>query len=380
MSRIKLIIMLAVIVALAVTMSIMPGCTAAATTTTAAATTTTAAETTTAAAASTAGATKSAPQGLRIAYFVSTLNNGYHQADSAQATKYAKDKYGAIVTVMDGKSDNNVMAQNCDLVLANKFDMASVFVWNGDTVQDTIKQAMTDNHTVVNMFYQTVGNLQLPFIYAVESKASYAMGANVAKQWMSWYPDKPVKFAVIGWMNNPTVDKERTNPFIAGIKSVAPDAQQMAMLDGSGGTEMAHKAAQDLLQAHPDVNIIYGESSDLTIGIQAALKEAGRGVAVDGKCSTEIEVSTDATENEIKDIYNPTKSLKASMSMTPKDIAIARIDNLFDIYTGKVDQNKYVELDQYDKEIDYWNVKVADAVQFFNDQYMGKLVATDLGK
>ena len=321
------------------------------------------------------------PEGLEIAYYVSTLNNGYHQGDANWAIKYAKETYGANVTIMDGKSDNKVMAENAELTLAGAYDMASWFVWEGDTIQPTVEECIAGGMTS-NMFYQTVGSIQMPFIYVIEREAAKKMGETAATKWKEWYPDKPIKYAVIGWMDNPTVDVERTFPFVEGVLAIDPDAEEVGMLDAAGGTEAAYAVAQDLLQAHPEVNIIYAESNDLVIGVMTALNEAGRGKA-DGtdeaKCLTEIVCSTDAPEQEIKDIYNPNVSLKVTMSMTPKDNALARIDNLMQILLGKIPQGEYLEINTYDQEIDYWNTKAEDAIAFFNDQYMGALTLEDLG-
>jgi len=232
------------------------------------------------------------------------------------------------------------------------------------------------------MFYQTVGSLQIPFVYVIEREAAKRMGEVAATKWNEWYPDKPIKYAVIGWMDNPTVDVERTFPFIEGVLAVDPDAEEVGLLDAAGGTEAAYAVAQDLLQAHPEVNIIYAESNDLVIGVMTALTEAGRGKA-DGSeeamCLTEIVCSTDAPEQEIKDLYDPSLSLKVTMSMTPKDNAIARIDNLVQIRLGQIDQYTYMEINTYDQELDYWNTKPEDAIAFFNDQYMGNLTLADLG-
>ena len=318
------------------------------------------------------------PEGLEIAYYVSTLNNGYHQGDANWAKKYAKEAYKANVTIMDGKSDNKVMAENAELTLAGGYDMASWFVWNGDTIQPTVEECIQGGMTS-NMFYQEVGTIQMPFIYVIEREAAFKMGEVAATKWKEWYPDKPIKYAVIGWMENPTVDRERTFPFVDGVKSVDPNAEAVGMLDAGGGTQVAYGVAQDLLQAHPEVNIIYAESNDLVIGVMTALQEAGRGKAVDGVCTTEIVCSTDAPEQEIKDMYNPSLALKVTMSMTPKDNALARLDNLVEIRTGKIDQNTYLEINTYDKEMDFWNTKPEDAIAFFNDQYMGNLTLADLG-
>jgi ribose transport system substrate-binding protein len=199
------------------------------------------------------------------------------------------------------------------------------------------------------------------------------MGEVAASKWMEFHPDKPIVYAVIGWMENPVVQVERTEPFIAGVKSVAPNAKEAALLDAAAGTEKAYEVCQDLLQSHPEVNIIYSEAANLTLGVLPALEEAGRGVAVDGVPVTEILVSTDAPETELRDIYDPTKSLKVTMGLTPKDNAIARIDNLFDIYTGKTPQDEFLVIETYDKEIDYWNTSAAEAAAWFNEQYDGNI-------
>ena len=318
------------------------------------------------------------PEGLEIAYYVSTLNNAYHQGDANWAIKYAGEAYKANITIMDGKSDNKVMAENAELTLAGGYDMASWFVWEGETIQPTVEEAIAGGMTS-NMFYQTVGTIQMPFIYVIESVAAKRMGEVAATKWNEWYPDKPIKYAVIGWMENPTVDAERTNPFVEGLLSVDPSAEEVGMLDAAGGTEAAYAVAQDLLQAHPDVNIIYAESNDLVIGVMTALTEAGRGKAEDGVCLTEIVVSTDAPEQEIIEIFNPASSLKITMSMTPKDNAIARLDTLMKIYLGELDQNTLVEINTYDQAIDFWNTPPEEAIAFFNEQYMGNLTLADLG-
>ena len=321
------------------------------------------------------------PEGLEIAYYVSTLNNAYHQGDANWAIKYAGEAYKANITVMDGKSDNKVMAENAELTLAGGYDMASWFVWEGETIQPTVEAAIAGG-MVSNMFYQTVGTIQMPFIYVYERYAAIKMGEVAATKWKEWYPDIPIKYAVIGWMDNPTVDVERTFPFIEGVLSVDPDAQEVGLLDAAGGTEAAYAVAQDLLQSQPGVNIIYAESNDLVIGVMTALREAGRGLAdgtPEAKCLTEIVASTDAPEQEIIEIFDPTSSLKITMSMTPKDNAIARIDNLMDIFLGNVDQHTLVEINTYDQPIDFWNTSPEDAIAFFNEQYMGNLTLADLG-
>ena len=319
------------------------------------------------------------PTGLRTAYYVSTLNNAYHQGDANWAIKYGKEAYGIEITIMDGKSDTQVMAENAELTLAGAYDMCSWFVWNGDTIAPTVQECL-DGGMTSNMFYQDLGpNIDIPFIYVIESKAATEMGVVAATQWKKFYPDKPIKFAQIGWMENDTVLKERRLPFTEGVMSVDPTAELVAELDAGAGTEAAYAVAQDLLQSNPDVNIIYAHSNDLVIGVMKALREAGRGKAEDGVPLTEIVISVDAPEQEIIEIFDPTSSLKITMSMTPKDNAIARLDNLVDIRLGNIPQFERLIINTYDVKIDFWNTPPQEALDFHNDQYMNNLTMADLG-
>ena len=96
----------------------------------------------------------------------------------------------------------------------------------------------------------------------------------------------------------------------------------------------------------------------------------GRGKAVNGKPLTEIVVGTDAPEAELKQVFDPNVSLKITMGLTPKDNAMARIDNLMDIYTGKVDPDKFILILTEDKQIDYWSADVKEVEAWLKDQYM----------
>ncbi|MCP4282926.1 MAG: ribose ABC transporter substrate-binding protein, partial [Gammaproteobacteria bacterium] len=54
----------------------------------------------------------------KIAFFVSDLSNVFHQAQFAEAERYAMEEYGVEVFAFDGKSDSAVMTQNVDQVVA----------------------------------------------------------------------------------------------------------------------------------------------------------------------------------------------------------------------------------------------------------------------
>ena len=82
----------------------------------------------------------------KIAFFVSDLSNGFHQAQFAAAKKYAKEKYGADVFAFDGKSDSELMTANIDQVVAQGMDMATLHIWDGEAAKPGIEAAIEQGH------------------------------------------------------------------------------------------------------------------------------------------------------------------------------------------------------------------------------------------
>lgn len=311
------------------------------------------------------------PQGLKIGYFVSDMNNGFHQAHANWAKKYGAEKYGAVVQLFDGKSDANVMAQNFDQAVAQGMNMVSLHIWQGESIRPAAREALADK-MVITSYFDKIPELAVPHIMPGEASVSEEMGRIAATQWKKAHPDQPIVFVAVGWPEHEGVTVGRTNPFEKGVKSVDPSAKWLGCMDASKGSDQAFKVIQDLVQANPGLNIIYSEASNLTLGTMPALQQLGRGKAKDGVPLTEIVCSVDTDEAEIKQIFDPTSSLKMSMGLPPKDTAIKRIDVMMQIYKGELKQldpsagTIYVP----NKLFGWWSQKsVKEAVDWYNDQF-----------
>lgn len=307
--------------------------------------------------------------GLKIGYFVSALNNGFHQAHANWAVKYAKQKYGASVQIFDGKSDANVMSQNFDQAIAQGMDMVTLHNWQGESIkvaaQDAIKKGMA-----ITSYFEKIPGLPIPLVLPGEAAVSEQMGKIAAQQWKKAHPDKPIVFVQIGWPDNEVVKMGRTDPFAKGVLSVDPNAKNLGCMDGSKGADAAFKLTQDLIQANPDLNIIYSEAADLTVGVLPALQQLGRGKMKNGVPLTEILCSVDCPENELVSVFDPSCSLKMSMGLPIKETAQVRIDTAMKIYSGALKQldNKAQPIFVPNKLVGYWSMKPAEAVTWFNDQ------------
>jgi ABC-type sugar transport system substrate-binding protein len=307
---------------------------------------------------------------LKIAFFVSDLGNVFHQAQIAEAQKYAKEKYGAEVFAFDGQSDSAVMTQNVDQVLAQGMDAATLHIWDAEAAKPGVLDAL-DNGIIMTSFFSPLADTGIPTARSDEKGTSFAMGVEMATQWKAAHPDKPIVMVQLGWPNHTEVKSGRTDPFVQGVLSVDPEATDLGCQDASKGPDAAKQIITDLMTTRPEVNLIYSEASNLTVGTMAALTQAGRGKMDNGKPLTEIVCSVDFDEVEMKSVYDPNSSLKLSMGLPPKETSRGRIDLIMDIASGKVATTSQPAEEFFYKtyNISYWTMSREDAVAWLNDQF-----------
>ena len=306
----------------------------------------------------------------KIAFFVSDLSNVFHQGQATEAQKYAKEKYGAEVFVFDGKADSAVMTQNVDQIMAQGMDAATLHIWDYDTVKPAVQEALKKG-IIMTSFFSPLGDSGIPTARSDEAGVSFAMGAEMAKQWKAAHPDKPIVMVELGWPNHTEVRSGRTDPWVKGVLSVDPTAKDLGALDVSKGTDQAKQVVTDLMTTHPEVNLIYSEASGQTVGTMAALAQAGRGKMDNGKPLTEIVSSVDFDETEYKQVYDPNSSLKLSMGLPPKETAHGRIDLIMDVANGKVTPTSQPAQEKFYKayNVDFYNMPQATAAAWLNDQF-----------
>ncbi len=311
-----------------------------------------------------------AADGKRIAFFVSDLSNVFHQSQAAEAQRYAKEKYGAEVVVFDGQADSAVMTQNVDQVVAGAFDAATLHIWDAEAATPGVKEALGEG-IVMTSFFSPITDTGIPTARSDEAGVSFEMGKQMAKAWKEAHPDKPIVMVQLGWPNHTEVNSGRTAPFAKGVLSVDPAAENLGALDSSAGQEAAKQIIVDLLTQRPEVNLIYSEASNLTVGTMAGLSQLGRGKFKDGKPVTEIVASVDFDTVEFSQIYDPNSSLKVSMGLPPVETAQGRIDLVMDVVKGKIPSSSKTAEEFFYKAytISYWTMPESDAKTWLEAQF-----------
>lgn len=320
-------------------------------------------------------------EGMKIAYFVSTMANEFHQARAAAAITYAMEKYGAEVTILDGKSDDNTMINNVDMLATSDYDAACLHIWQPEAVAPLALEAI-ESGVVVTTFFSPLLDTGIPVFRSDEAGGSFAMGASAAEQWVAANPDKPIVTVQLGWPDHTEVKSGRTDPFVAGIESVvgAGNYTNLGCIDSKGSADATKEAMANILITNPDVNIIYSEAGDLTPGCMAALVDAGRGTMANGVPTTEIVVSVDCPISELKDIFNPNSSLKMSLGLPPIQTAMKIIDIAVGVYMGEIAQFSQPAEELFGDvyPVDYYKLQLPEVLAWYNEQFGTSLTEADI--
>ncbi len=232
-------------------------------------------------------------------------------------------------------------------------------------------QEALEKGIIMTSFFSPLGDSGIPVARSDEAGISFQMGVEMAQQWKAAHPDKPIVMAQLGWPNHTEVKSGRTDPWVKGVLSVDPTAKDLGCLDASKGADTAKQIIIDLVTQHPEVNLIYSEASNLTVGTMAALTQVGRGKMDNGKPLTEIVCSVDFDEIEYKQVYDPNSSLKLSMGLPPMETGQGRIDLIMDVAAGKVPMTSDPAPESFYKayNVSFWTMPEADAVNWLNTQF-----------
>ena len=298
------------------------------------------------------------------------LSNPYQQADAKWFQTFAKEK-GYDVVVIDGKNNAEVMTKAVEDLIAMK--VAGIVIQpagnaNADSVAIQAHQANIPMVTFVNKAM----NAKAPHIELFESETATQMGKLAATKWKQWYPKKPIVIAVIDIPSIAQVHEQRALAFIAGVKLVDPKATVAVILDGGGVRDKSMSASEDLIQSHPEANIIYGINADSALGVLAAYEAGGRGRAKNGVPLTELIVSTDGSEQEAVKIYDPSSALKMTMALSPKNFAKAHLDLMLKVIKKDYKIDQEVDVKVGDVILDYWSTPIEKFQDFLTNEYFSK--------
>jgi ABC-type sugar transport system substrate-binding protein len=296
------------------------------------------------------------------------LHDSYQQAHQKAADDYCEE-LGFDFIPMDGQMKPEVQAAAMEDLVARKVDGIICQAYDQATMEVAIAAVQEAGIPVVSFVNVASGKVKYPTMMIEERKGSIAMGELVAQKMMEYHSGIEFRIATI---SDPSIDwahDQRTKAFVKGVTNVAPDAEWV-FNGGKSNREVAYATAEDILQRHPDVTVMFGYDAENVLGGLAAFEAAGRGKADDKMPLTEVFAGVDGSVPEIIKVANPNSAFKATLALQPKANARKCIDMLIKIWNGELDM---YATDKNEAVVSFivngWDMSIDEIQHFLKDQW-----------
>ena len=214
----------------------------------------------------------------KIGVAMYTLSAPYFAAQQAAAIDEGK-KLGCTVTTSDGQNDmgkqiadvEDMVSKGVNLLILNPRDPEGLVAAANAATAAGVKVVVMDSsiNTKANVITQ---------VRSSNDQNGFLVGQWLAKKMQG----KPVKIILLSGSQGNEVGRDRRLGVFRGLVEgqLVNDGKVSFEVLGQGwgawATEDGLKAAEDLLQAHPDANVILGENDSMVLGGIKALQAAGK--------------------------------------------------------------------------------------------------------
>ena len=276
----------------------------------------------------------SALKGKRVALTVMGLGQPFFLAIKGHWERLA-EKYGFELKVYDGRFDAGTVQKLVDDVISDAPDAVAFAPLDSAASVGQVKRMLDAGIAVVTYNVQPT-EVVARRVFANDYDGPLVVGCNAARYFKERFGDKAAVIGVVDFPILPQV-QDRKNGFLKGFLSVLPTATIAQAVDGGATIDKANPAAADMLQAHPEINVIFGINNDSSLGALAALRAADTYNADFG-----VVASVDGSAPIMAELGNPDSPLKAESGYPPYDFSIAALNLLAATVEGKADKDTQV--------------------------------------
>ena len=124
------------------------------------------------------------------------------------------------------------------------------------------------------VMFNTITELNGVNVYAYSGYNQYNGGAKIA-DWVNEQTGGEAKVAIIEGLPS-DYTTQRMGGFVDRAKEAYPGIEVVATQPGDWVREKGMNAAMDMIQAHPEITVIYGLSDEMALGAVQACKQLGR--------------------------------------------------------------------------------------------------------
>ena len=195
-------------------------------------------------------------------------------ASCIEGAKPVAEALGYELVIMAPESEDDYATQTSMMDDFITQGVASIAVCgiNLDALIPAIKNAYEAGVPVV--MFNTITELEGADVYAYSGYNQYNGGAKIA----DWVNEKTGGEAVVAIIEGLPSDytTQRMGGFVDKCKESYPGITVVATQPGDWVREKGMNAAMDMIQAHPEINVIYGLSDEMALGAVQACKQLNR--------------------------------------------------------------------------------------------------------
>lgn len=238
------------------------------------------------------------------------------------------EQYGFDLKVYDGKFDAGTVQQLVDDIIVARPDAVVFAPLDSDASVPQVQKMLDAGLPVVT--YNVQPRFQAtPRVFADDYLGSQIVGCNAGAYFAAKFPDRDAKIGIVDLPELPQV-MDRRNGFLYGFLSQIPNAELVQAVDGGGVIDKANPAATDLIQANPEINVIFGINDDSSLGTIGALRAAGKYDVEWG-----VLAAVDGSAPAMESMKDPNSPYKAESGYPPRDFAYAAFNLLIATLNGE---------------------------------------------
>jgi ribose transport system substrate-binding protein len=207
--------------------------------------------------------------GMTIGVSLLTRTHPYYQ-DLEAGLREAAEERGYELIVQAGEFDVAKQKDQLEQFIVRKVGAIIVCPCDSKSIGTSIQEA---NRAGIPVFTADIAVLADNAKVVCHIASDNVAGGRLAAEAVSRAIGSKGKVAII---DHPEVESviQRVKGFEEGI-AAAPGIAIVAKLSGRGVKDSAFRTAEDILQAHPDLDAIFGINDDSALGALAAVEKAG---------------------------------------------------------------------------------------------------------
>lgn len=274
------------------------------------------------------GTKKAEKKEIHLGVTIMTREHPYFQSHVIAWENIAK-REGVKITILSDEFDPATQKKNIEDLIALGVNGIALAVWEPGLGTSAMKSIVDEGVPAVGLHVNS-SEYVAPFVVADNIKAGKIVGKQAAEYWTKKFPNVEPKIGLI-YMAGCTACDERVSGFLEGFKSTYKGKfTKVAEVDGAGVRDKALKAGEDMLSAHPEINLIFGINDDSALGAISALRNLGRGTA-----DKELVSGVDASPSAAEELRNPESAFKLDGGNSPVVMAETAYEVLMDVIAGK---------------------------------------------